>query len=245
MQSEEKYIIIYDWMRSLGLRPVDLNVFALVFGYREDGSVYRGTSAMIARRLRCSDSGVRHALARLTDLGLIVWSDGGLTVPDGTQKTGDPVPKTCRTAQEEEGQACPVPAESPVYSAPDVTDGAQLIEFLQTLADDLTVRMNTMFGDPYAFRRYLVKTSDGHGTVRTEEQPTLQQEFAYEKACREYELAKLRRKARTQNAGDTSIVVRFKGLDQVFDPTDATGAAEASPTDADPDKQNTERRGSV
>ena len=236
MENKQMSITIYDWMRDLGLRPLDLNVFALVWGYCEEGRVYCGTSQMMSHRLRYSDSGVRHAIARLTDMGLIAQTDEGLTVPDGTQKTGDFASETCRAAQEAEEEEFPA-YDGPIV-APDVTDGAQLIEFLQTAADDLVARLNELTGDTEALRTHLIKTSDANGT-RTEARvfsvynvknilyatralkilvgvtcnlhniPTLKEQNAYELARLKYELEMEKRKTQRQDPSDNKIVISF------------------------------------
>lgn len=63
---------IHDWMLGLGLTDKQLKLYALIYGYSQDGmSRMRGTSASIAKWLGCSRKHVCALLRELEDRGLI------------------------------------------------------------------------------------------------------------------------------------------------------------------------------
>lgn len=63
---------IHDWMLGLGLTDKQLKLYALIYGYSQDGmSRMRGTSASIAKWLGCTRRHVCTLLRELEDLGLI------------------------------------------------------------------------------------------------------------------------------------------------------------------------------
>ena len=63
---------IHDWMLGLGLTDKQLKLYALIYGYSQDGmSRMRGTAISIARWLGCSRKHVRVLLRELEDQGYI------------------------------------------------------------------------------------------------------------------------------------------------------------------------------
>ena len=70
--TKTKTLVLHDWMLDLGLTDKQLKLYALIYGYSQDGmSRMRGTAISIARWLGCSRKHVRVLLRELEDRGLI------------------------------------------------------------------------------------------------------------------------------------------------------------------------------
>lgn len=70
--TKTKTLVIHDWMLDLGLTDKQLTLYALIYGYSQDGmSRMRGTAISIASWLGCSRKHVRVLLRELEDRGLI------------------------------------------------------------------------------------------------------------------------------------------------------------------------------
>lgn len=72
MRTKTKTLQIHDWMLSLGLTEKQERVYALIYGYSQDGmSRMRGTAASIAEWLHCTQRNAQYILRQLEDRGLI------------------------------------------------------------------------------------------------------------------------------------------------------------------------------
>lgn len=72
MRTKTKTLQIHDWMLSLGLTEKQERVYALIYGYSQDGmSRMRGTAASIAEWLHCTQRNAQYILRQLEDKGLI------------------------------------------------------------------------------------------------------------------------------------------------------------------------------
>lgn len=82
MKTRTKTLQLHDWMLSLGLTEKEERVYALIYGYSQDGmSRMRGTSGSIAEWLHCSESTAKRIIWSLESKGLIgheviAWSNG-------------------------------------------------------------------------------------------------------------------------------------------------------------------------
>lgn len=82
MKTRTKTLQLHDWMLSLGLTEKEERVYALIYGYSQDGvSRMRGTSGSIAEWLHCSESTAKRITRSLEAKGLIcheviAWSNG-------------------------------------------------------------------------------------------------------------------------------------------------------------------------
>ena len=75
------YIIVYDWM--MALRGSTREVYALLYGYRNEAGEVRLSMSYVAKRLHLSVCGVRKALSQLNAMGLVKI----LSLGDGSQTT--------------------------------------------------------------------------------------------------------------------------------------------------------------
>lgn len=72
METKTKLLVIHDWMISLGLTDKQQKLFALIYGYSQDGcSRMRGTAASLAEWLGCSQRNAQILTRQLEALGLI------------------------------------------------------------------------------------------------------------------------------------------------------------------------------
>lgn len=66
------YTIIQDWMLDLPLSLAETVIYAIIYGFSQDGeSVFSGSLAYIAEKAKSSKDTARRALARLVEKGLI------------------------------------------------------------------------------------------------------------------------------------------------------------------------------
>ena len=66
------YIVIQDWMLDLPLSLVETTIYALVYGFSQDGeSTFSGSLAYMARKVKSSRDTARRALRKLEELGYI------------------------------------------------------------------------------------------------------------------------------------------------------------------------------
>ena len=66
------YIVIQDWMLDLPLSLVETTIYALVYGFSQDGeSTFNGSLAYMARKVKSSRDTARRALRKLEELGYI------------------------------------------------------------------------------------------------------------------------------------------------------------------------------
>ena len=72
MITKTKVLCTHDWMLEIGLTDKQEKLFALIYGYSQDGvSRMRGTSASISVWLRCSERHAKRMIRELEDMGLI------------------------------------------------------------------------------------------------------------------------------------------------------------------------------
>lgn len=72
MKTRTKTLIIYDWMCDLGLTDKQQKLYALIYGYSQDGmSRMTGTAGSIAAWLGCKERNAQYLLRQLEDMGLI------------------------------------------------------------------------------------------------------------------------------------------------------------------------------
>lgn len=82
MKTRTKTLQLHDWMLALGLTEKEERVYALIYGYSQDGmSRMRGTAASIAEWLHCSEITAKRIIWSLEKKGLILhevisWSNG-------------------------------------------------------------------------------------------------------------------------------------------------------------------------
>lgn len=82
MKTHTKTLQLHDWMLALGLTEKEERVYALIYGYSQDGmSRMRGTAGSIAEWLHCSEITAKRIIWSLEDKGLIgheviAWSNG-------------------------------------------------------------------------------------------------------------------------------------------------------------------------
>lgn len=82
MKTRTKTLQLHDWMLALGLTEKEERVYALIYGYSQDGmSRMRGTAGSIAEWLHCSEITAKRIIWSLEDKGLIgheviAWSNG-------------------------------------------------------------------------------------------------------------------------------------------------------------------------
>ena len=70
------YIIIQDWMLDLPLSLVETAVYAVIYGFSQDGeSTYSGSLPYIARKCKSSKDTARRALRKLVEDGYIEQSE--------------------------------------------------------------------------------------------------------------------------------------------------------------------------
>lgn len=74
---ENNYITIQGWMRTkLNLKGVDLMVFAIIYGFSQDGqSVFSGTANYLAEWVGVSRMSIMRALQKLVEEGLLIKLD--------------------------------------------------------------------------------------------------------------------------------------------------------------------------
>lgn len=66
------YTLIQDWMLELPLSLVETMVYAVIYGFSQDGATsYRGSLAYLARKCKVSKDTTRRALTRLVELKFI------------------------------------------------------------------------------------------------------------------------------------------------------------------------------
>lgn len=66
------YTLIQDWMLELPLSLVETMVYAVIYGFSQDGATsYRGSLAYLARKCKVSKDTTRRALTKLVELGFI------------------------------------------------------------------------------------------------------------------------------------------------------------------------------
>lgn len=66
------YIVIQDWMLDLPLNLVETTLYAIVYGFSQDGeSAFCGSLSFLARKCKCSKDTARRALHELVDKGYI------------------------------------------------------------------------------------------------------------------------------------------------------------------------------
>ena len=81
-RTHTKTLQLHDWMLRLGLTESEERVYALIYGYTQDGvNRYKSTAGSIAEWLHCSASTAKRVLRGLTSKGLIghetiSWSNG-------------------------------------------------------------------------------------------------------------------------------------------------------------------------
>lgn len=68
-QGNSGYIIVYDWM--MALRGSTREVYALLYGYRNEAGEVRLSMSYVAKRLHISSGSVRLALRQLVERGLV------------------------------------------------------------------------------------------------------------------------------------------------------------------------------
>ena len=72
MKTRTKPLLIYDWMCDLGLTDKQQKLYALIYGYSQDGmSRMTGTARSIAAWLGCKERNAQYLLRQLEDMGLI------------------------------------------------------------------------------------------------------------------------------------------------------------------------------
>jgi DNA-binding Lrp family transcriptional regulator len=66
------YTLIQDWMLDLPLSLVETAVYAMVYGFSQDGeSTFKGSLSYVARKVKSSKDTARRALRKLEELGYI------------------------------------------------------------------------------------------------------------------------------------------------------------------------------
>ena len=71
--TQQRYIVIQEWMKDLGLNPSELLVFALVFGFCQDGeSDFHGSTSYVADWCGVRREAAARILQQLVDRGLLV-----------------------------------------------------------------------------------------------------------------------------------------------------------------------------
>ena len=66
------YTLIQDWMLDLPLSLVETTIYAVVYGFSQDGeSAFNGSLSYMARKCKSSKDTARRALRKLQELGYI------------------------------------------------------------------------------------------------------------------------------------------------------------------------------
>lgn len=93
-----RYIVIQEWMKDLGMTPSELIVFALVFGFCQDGeSDFHGSTSYVAEWCGLRREAAVRILQQLVDKGLLVksgtpgypahYSTQGCAILEGVRKS--------------------------------------------------------------------------------------------------------------------------------------------------------------
>ena len=77
MINPQTYYTVQGWMRSdLGLKDKELTVYAIIYGFSQDGnSEYNGSARYLAEWIGCSRSTIMEVLKRLVEKGLLKKQD--------------------------------------------------------------------------------------------------------------------------------------------------------------------------